>query len=429
MEWDESKAEHRGQRRAPRRVQGARRKPGPEGSHRRRRRPPGSPSGGGQDLRGHLRVPLPGPRAHGAARLRREALGRRCEVWAGSQIPTARPGDGRAASWGSPPDKVELHTLLAGGSFGRRATPEADVAGEAASVAKAIAGRQPVKLVWTREDDIQGGRYRPALRPSLPRGSRRLGPTSWPGSTASSGQSFLKGTPFERRLIKDGIDATVGGGRIDAALRRSRTSRSSSTRPTSACPPLVALGRQQPHRLLDRDLPRRAGARPRAAIPSSCGASCCRSIRGTAASSSSPRQGGLGRRRCPRGARAASRSTSRSAASWRRWSRSRCARTACPRSSAWCARSTAGSRSTPTWCAPRWRAASASAWAPRSASEITLDKGRVVQSNFHDYRRLRIDEMPAGRGAHRALDRSADRRRRAGRAAASPPPWRTRSSS
>ncbi|HEY6549057.1 MAG TPA: molybdopterin cofactor-binding domain-containing protein, partial [Vicinamibacteria bacterium] len=86
--------------------------------------------------------------------------GGQCEVWAGSQIPTLDQGT-VAQVLGLAPEKVALHTLLAGGSFGRRATPMADVAAEAASVVKAISGRQPVKLVWTREDDIRGGRYRP----------------------------------------------------------------------------------------------------------------------------------------------------------------------------------------------------------------------------------------------------------------------------
>ena len=47
--------------------------------------------------------------------------------------------------------------LYAGGSFGRRANPMADYVVEAASIAKAIDGRAPVKMVWTREDDMRAG--------------------------------------------------------------------------------------------------------------------------------------------------------------------------------------------------------------------------------------------------------------------------------
>jgi isoquinoline 1-oxidoreductase beta subunit len=131
--------------------------------------------------------------------------GDRCEVWAGSQIQTLDQGT-IAHVLGLTPDKVELHTLPAGGSFGRRATPVADVAGEAASVVKAIGGRAPVKLVWTREDDIRGGRYRPLFVHRLRGGLDATGRiVAWEHRIV--GQSFLKGTPFEG-LIKDGIDAT-----------------------------------------------------------------------------------------------------------------------------------------------------------------------------------------------------------------------------
>jgi isoquinoline 1-oxidoreductase beta subunit len=127
-----------------------------------------------------------------------------CEVWAGSQLPTIDQAV-VARVVGLPPDRVRIHTLLAGGSFGRRATPDADVAGEAASIAKAIGGRQPVKLVWTREDDITGGRYRPLyvhrLRAGLDTSGRIVG---WEHRIV--GQSILKGTPFEAGLVKNGID-------------------------------------------------------------------------------------------------------------------------------------------------------------------------------------------------------------------------------
>jgi isoquinoline 1-oxidoreductase subunit beta len=136
--------------------------------------------------------------------------GDKCEVWAGSQIPTLDQG-AIAQIVGLSPDKIELHTLLAGGSFGRRATPVADVASEAASIAKAIAGRAPVKLVWTREDDIRGGRYRPLFVHRFRAGLDAKGQiVAWEHRIV--GQSFLKGTPFGG-LIKEGIDATsVEGG-------------------------------------------------------------------------------------------------------------------------------------------------------------------------------------------------------------------------
>jgi isoquinoline 1-oxidoreductase subunit beta len=131
--------------------------------------------------------------------------GDRCEMWAGSQIPTLDQG-AIAQVLGIPPDKVAINTLLAGGSFGRRATPVADVASEAASVAKAISGRAPVKLMWTREDDIRGGRYRPLFVHRFRAGLDAAGHiVAWEHRVV--GQSFLKGTPFAA-LIKDGIDAT-----------------------------------------------------------------------------------------------------------------------------------------------------------------------------------------------------------------------------
>jgi isoquinoline 1-oxidoreductase beta subunit len=127
-----------------------------------------------------------------------------CELWAGSQVPTI---DQQAVARivGLPPAKVQIHTLLAGGSFGRRGTPDGEVAAEVASIANAIGGDKPVKLVWTREDDIQGGRYRPLyvhrLRAGLDRHGNIVG---WEHRIV--GQSIATGTPFEGALVKDGID-------------------------------------------------------------------------------------------------------------------------------------------------------------------------------------------------------------------------------
>jgi isoquinoline 1-oxidoreductase subunit beta len=129
-----------------------------------------------------------------------------CDLWAGSQAPTIdQQVVARVA--GVPPDKVRIHTLLAGGSFGRRATPDGDVAGEAAAVAKAIGSDRPVKVLWTREDDIQGGKYRPLYVHRLRGGLDAQGNiVGWEHRII--GQSIVAGTPFESVLVKDGIDGT-----------------------------------------------------------------------------------------------------------------------------------------------------------------------------------------------------------------------------
>src|SRR2546426_9307051 len=128
-----------------------------------------------------------------------------CDFWADSQIPPVNQ-QVVATIVGLPPAKVRVHTMLAGGSFGRRATPNGDVAGEAAAVAKAIGGDKAVKLVWTREDDIQGGRYRPLYVHRLRAGLDGQGNiVGWEHRIV--GQSILKGTPFDV-MVKNGIDPT-----------------------------------------------------------------------------------------------------------------------------------------------------------------------------------------------------------------------------
>jgi isoquinoline 1-oxidoreductase subunit beta len=130
-----------------------------------------------------------------------------CEVWAGSQLQTVDQAV-VAATLGLSPAQVRLHTMLGGGSFGRRATPNADVAGEAAAIAKTAGAKVPVKLVWTREDDIRGGRYRPLTVHRLQAGLDASGKlVAWTHRVV--GQSFLKGTPFEAALVQNGVDGTT----------------------------------------------------------------------------------------------------------------------------------------------------------------------------------------------------------------------------
>lgn len=128
-----------------------------------------------------------------------------CQVWAGSQMQTVDQGT-VAQILGLEPANVSLITELAGGSFGRRATPDADVAAEAALIAKISGLEVPIKLVWTREDGLRGGKYRPLFVQTLRGGLDADGKiVAWDQRLA--GQSFLVGTPFAA-LIQDGIDQT-----------------------------------------------------------------------------------------------------------------------------------------------------------------------------------------------------------------------------
>lgn len=116
-----------------------------------------------------------------------------CEIWTGTQFQTVdRAAAAKVA--GLPNEKVQIHTTFLGGGFGRRATPQSDFVVEAVHVAK-TAGF-PVKVVWTREDDMQGGWYRPAFLHAIVGGVDASGnPVSWRSRLV--GQSIMAGTPFE----------------------------------------------------------------------------------------------------------------------------------------------------------------------------------------------------------------------------------------
>ena len=129
-----------------------------------------------------------------------------CEIWAGDQFQTIDQANA-ARTAGLDPQQVSIHTLYAGGSFGRRANPGSDYIVEAVSIAKAYgADGTPIKFQWTREDDIHGGLYRPMYFHKLEAGLNAEGQlTGW--RHVIVGQSIVAGTPFSG-LIKDGIDGT-----------------------------------------------------------------------------------------------------------------------------------------------------------------------------------------------------------------------------
>jgi len=138
-----------------------------------------------------------------------------CEIWAGDQFQTVDQANA-AHTAGLDPQQVSIHTLYAGGSFGRRANPGSDYIVEAVSIAKAYgADGTPIKFQWTREDDIHGGLYRPMYFHKLEAGLNAEGQlTGW--RHVIVGQSIVAGTPFAG-LIKDGIDGTSVEGAANIA--------------------------------------------------------------------------------------------------------------------------------------------------------------------------------------------------------------------
>jgi isoquinoline 1-oxidoreductase subunit beta len=135
------------------------------------------------------------------------------EVWAGAQLQTVEHMT-VAGVLGRTPADVKLNTVWAGGSFGRRATPNADYFAEAAAIVKATGGKYPVHLQWTREDDIKGGRYRPMFYHSVKVALDAQGkPVAWQHDLV--GQSFIAGTPFEAMIMKAGVDGTAVEGAAD----------------------------------------------------------------------------------------------------------------------------------------------------------------------------------------------------------------------
>jgi len=131
-----------------------------------------------------------------------------CEIWTGTQFQTVDRANAAKVA-GLPNEKVQIHTTFLGGGFGRRATPQSDFVVEAVHVAKAAGA--PVKVVWTREDDMQGGWYRPAFLHAIAGSVDANGnPLSWRSRLV--GQSIFAGTQFESMMNEKGYDpASVEG--------------------------------------------------------------------------------------------------------------------------------------------------------------------------------------------------------------------------
>jgi isoquinoline 1-oxidoreductase subunit beta len=140
--------------------------------------------------------------------------GEDAEAWVPSQFQTMdQMAIGQVL--GLKPEQVTFHTEFAGGGFGRRAVIDAHVPREAALIAKRLRGT-PIKLIWTREDDVRGGYYRPMHAHRVEIG---VGPDGMPAAWRHVivGQSLVAGTPFAAMLIKNGVDETTVEGAADTS--------------------------------------------------------------------------------------------------------------------------------------------------------------------------------------------------------------------
>jgi isoquinoline 1-oxidoreductase subunit beta len=130
-----------------------------------------------------------------------------CEIWVGNQA-IARAQAAAAKATGLPLEKVVLHNHLIGGGFGRRLEP--DVIVRAIEIAKRVDG--PVKVVWTREEDIQHDMYRPYWFDRLTAGLDEKGkPVAW--NNRYAGSSVM--ARFAPPVFKDGLDPDTTEGAID----------------------------------------------------------------------------------------------------------------------------------------------------------------------------------------------------------------------
>jgi isoquinoline 1-oxidoreductase subunit beta len=137
----------------------------------------------------------------------------RAEIWMGSQCAGLDAG-AAATALGLKPEQVVVNVQMSGGGFGRRFSSTSDVAVEACAIAKAArtAGLDaPVRTIWSREDDMKGGFYRPMQLHRARIGFDEKGKVlAW--DHVIVGQSILAGTVFAAFQIKDGIDASATEG-------------------------------------------------------------------------------------------------------------------------------------------------------------------------------------------------------------------------
>ncbi|MFQ5703739.1 MAG: molybdopterin cofactor-binding domain-containing protein [Gemmatimonadales bacterium] len=132
-----------------------------------------------------------------------------CDIWAPTQAPTGTQSVA-AEITGLPAEKITVHTTYMGGGFGRRS--ETDFVKDAVHTSKAVG--KPVKVIWTREDDMRGGWYRPTAYNTFSGAVDKNGdPVAWVHKIASpsilEGKGFLRG-PIDRAAVEGAANIPYG---------------------------------------------------------------------------------------------------------------------------------------------------------------------------------------------------------------------------
>ncbi len=134
----------------------------------------------------------------------------KASVWTGTQMPGLDTA-AAARTLGIKPEQVAMHVQMAGGGFGRRGLLTSDFVVEACTVAKiaqAAGISAPVRTLWSREDDVRGGYYRPMHVHRAEIGFDAQGKVlAW--DHVIVGQSIMAGTFFEPMMLKNGVDETM----------------------------------------------------------------------------------------------------------------------------------------------------------------------------------------------------------------------------
>jgi len=142
-----------------------------------------------------------------------DATPERVDVWVGSQDQGLHHAL-VSTILERPLDRVKIHTIAMGGAFGRRGSPDGDFVAETAEIVKATRDlKVPIRNIWSREDDIRGGFYRPMAFNQLSAALDDAGkPVAWHHRLVS--RSPLARTQFDF-FVADGIDASSVAGARD----------------------------------------------------------------------------------------------------------------------------------------------------------------------------------------------------------------------